>query len=157
MGSPYVIDYEGSFLLELAPEAVWDAITHTERFEDWWAWLRELRTSGDGLAGGTVLHGVVVPPLPYRMELDIELVTCIPPASIDAAVHGDLEGQARLELSPAGQGTAATVRWSIEMRQMPMRIAARFAYPLLKWGHDRVVEATIDGFRRHVEGPGAAR
>ncbi len=35
--------------------------------------------------------------------------------------------------------------------QRPMRIACRFGYPLLKWGHDRVVELTVSSFRRHVE------
>jgi hypothetical protein len=36
------------------------------------------------------------------------------------------------------------------MMQRPMRLAARVAYPLLRWGHDRVVEATVAGFRRQL-------
>jgi hypothetical protein len=36
------------------------------------------------------------------------------------------------------------------MMQRPMRIAARVAYPLLRWGHDRVVDATVDGLRRQL-------
>jgi hypothetical protein len=31
-----------------------------------------------------------------------------------------------------------------------MRIAARIAKPLLQWGHDRVVDATVDSFRRQL-------
>jgi len=42
------------------------------------------------------------------------------------------------------------VTWSIEMMQRPMRMAARLAHPLMRWGHDRVVETTVAGYRRHL-------
>jgi hypothetical protein len=32
-----------------------------------------------------------------------------------------------------------------------MRLASRFGHPLLKWGHDRVVESTVAGFRRRLK------
>ena len=51
---------------------------------------------------------------------------------------------------PGGHGTTASVGWSLEMRQLPMRVAARVAYPLLRWGHDRVVEATVRAFRAQL-------
>jgi len=31
-----------------------------------------------------------------------------------------------------------------------MRLAARAAAPLLRWGHDRVVDMTVAGFRRQL-------
>jgi hypothetical protein len=34
-----------------------------------------------------------------------------------------------------------------------MRLANRVAHPVLQWGHDRVVEITVAGFRRRIEGP----
>ncbi len=48
-------------------------------------------------------------------------------------------------LEPRDEGTVAEVSWTIEMRQRPMRLAARVAYPLMRWGHDRVIEATLRG------------
>ena len=36
------------------------------------------------------------------------------------------------------------------MMQRPMRLAATIAAPLLRWGHEHVVNATVNGFRRHV-------
>jgi hypothetical protein len=39
------------------------------------------------------------------------------------------------------------------MMQRPMRVAARVASPVLRWGHDRVVDATVAGFRRHLRDP----
>jgi hypothetical protein len=34
-----------------------------------------------------------------------------------------------------------------------MRLASRVGRPVLQWGHDRVVEMTVAGFRRRIELP----
>jgi hypothetical protein len=145
-----VIDYRGVFWFAVPPVVLWDTIERTGDFERWWGWLGDFRLDGPGLEAGAVLIGVVSPPLPYHMRIRVELERCVRPSSIDAAVHGDLEGHGRLDLSPEGDGTVASVAWTIEMMQRPMRTAARFAYPLLCWGHDRVVDATVYGFRRQL-------
>ncbi|MHB1710087.1 MAG: hypothetical protein ACYCV7_01600, partial [Acidimicrobiales bacterium] len=64
--SPYVIEYQGSFRLDPEPSQVWAVIARTDRFEDWWGWLREFEVKGEGLRSGSTLRGVVVPPLPSR-------------------------------------------------------------------------------------------
>jgi carbon monoxide dehydrogenase subunit G len=141
--SPYVVEYRGTFDFSRAPEEVWEAIGHIERFEGWWWWLGQLRMEGPGLVPGAVLQGLVSPPVPYRMRVRVELDSCEEPTSIDATVGGDLVGPATLRLSSHGGGTRVDVAWSLEMKQRPMRLAARVAKPLLQWGHDRVVEATV--------------
>jgi hypothetical protein len=84
------------------------------------------------------------------MRLRVDLEDCQRPSYVRASVHGDLEGDASLVLSPEGGGTRVTAAWTVEMMQRSMRAAARIAYPLLRWGHDRVVEATVGGFRRQL-------
>lgn len=148
--STSVIDYRGRFSFDVAPEAIWSSIEQCERFETWWAWLREFRLEGPGLEAGAVLHGVVTPPVPYTMRIRVVLDRCTRPSRIDATVHGDLEGAARLVLVEVDGGSLAEVSWTIQMTQRPMRLAARFAYPLMRWGHDRVVEATVNSYRRHL-------
>jgi uncharacterized protein YndB with AHSA1/START domain len=150
-GSPYVIDYRGAFDFDVPPVAVWHAIEHSERFEGWWAWLAEFRLEGGGLRAGSVLYGLVSPPVPYQMRVRVVLDRCIAPERIDVTVGGDLEGTAHLLLTPAGTGTRADVTWTVEMKQRSMRLAARLASPLLRWGHDRVVDATVAGFRSHLQ------
>ena len=130
---------------------MWDGIAQVDHFPLWWGWLREFRVEGHALTPGSVLRGLVCPPLPYRMRLSVELNECIPPRLVRADVHGDLEGVAVLALEAHGERTKATAAWTIEMIQPPMRIAARVAHPLLNWGHDRVVDATVAGFRRQIE------
>ncbi len=146
-----MIDYRREFPFAISPAEVWDAIERGDQFERWWSWLEEFRLDGGELKEGAVLHGAVVPPLPYRMRVRVELVRCEKPALIDATVHGDLKGEARLRLRPEGAGSLVEVAWTMEMMQRPMRMASRVAHPLLEWGHDRVVEATVASFRRHVE------
>lgn len=150
VGHAPVIEYDGTFAFPVSVARVWAAMGRFALFPTWWSWLREFSVEGHELARGTVLHGVVVPPLPYRMQLDVALDECVPRERIAAFVHGDLEGAATVTLGGEGSETLVHATWTMEMMQPPMRIAARFAHPMLQWGHDVVVAATVDGFRRQV-------
>ena len=101
MGAP-VIDYRHGFQFGLAPEQLWELLEEVDQFERWWPWLSQCELEGDGLTRGSVLRGVIAPPVPYRMRISIELGECVPPRSIDAAVGGDLKGVACLLLRPDG-------------------------------------------------------
>jgi carbon monoxide dehydrogenase subunit G len=152
-----IIDYRGTFRFTAPPATLWEKIERTGEFERWWGWLGDFHLDGPGLEAGSVLIGVVSPPLPYHMSIRVELERCVRPSLIEATVRGDLEGHGRLELNPDGDATVASVAWRIEMMQRPMRAAARFASPLLRFGHDRVVDATVHGFRRQLAASADAR
>jgi carbon monoxide dehydrogenase subunit G len=155
--SPCVIEYRGVFRFPIPPEELWGYLERVERFEAFLSWLSEFRLDGDGLQVGSVLSGVITPPLPYRMRLRVILDECEPPSRLVATVHGDLEGRAGLLFAPDDGGTRVTATWKVEMMQRPMRMAARVAHPLLRWGHDCVVEVTVRSFRRYLVGRRAAR
>jgi uncharacterized protein YndB with AHSA1/START domain len=148
-----VFTYGRGHRFALPPDQLWDSIGEFDQFERWWPWLTDLRVEGSGLTDGTVLHGVVNPPLPYRMRLRIELLDCVRPHSIDARVGGDLSGDARLRLHPDDGGTRVEMAWTIEVHHPAMRVAGRIGRPLLQWGQDRVVGMTVAGFRRRIEQP----
>ena len=152
--SPYVIDYDGTFTFPVPVSQLWTQLVQVDRFPSWWSWLREFWVEGGGLESGAVLHGVVAPPLPYRMRVDVVLDECVPEQRISALVHGDLDGVARLLFEGDERKTVVRAIWTIEMMQRPMRLAAKVGHPVLRWGHDRVVEATVESFRRHVVGEG---
>jgi carbon monoxide dehydrogenase subunit G len=145
-----VIDYREEFLFPSTPDQVWEAIEQFDQFETWWSWLRTFRAERAGLVEGNVLHGSVAPPLTRRFRIDVRLGTCHRPCLVEAVVEGDLAGHARLALEPSGTGTCATVTWSLAMVRGPIRAAALVAYPVVRWAHDRVVETTVAGFRRHA-------
>ncbi len=146
----YVIDYDATFTFPVSVARLWATMGQIDRFPLWWSWLRGFSVDGVRLERGTVLHGTVVPPLPYRLRLEVVIDEYVPERRICAFVHGDLEGSARISFDGDDDEAQARATWTIEMMQQPMRIAARIAYPLLRWGHDRVVDATVDGFRHHL-------
>jgi uncharacterized protein YndB with AHSA1/START domain len=146
-----IITYQGAYTFASPREEVWRAMEEADQFESRWSWLSEFRLEGGALVQGAVLRGVVSPPLPYRMRIRVELTEVEPYRHILAAVGGDLEGEARLDLRDSGTGSSLDVAWTVEMMQRPMRIASRFGHPLLQWGHDMVVAATVAGFRRRLE------
>jgi carbon monoxide dehydrogenase subunit G len=145
-----IIEHRRTYEFATPPETFWETLQNVEEFPTWWSWLEEFHLEGGTLQAGSVLKGVVAPPLPYRMRIQVEIVRCEPAVRIDALIHGDLEGTGRLEMRPDEVGTRAEVEWSVEMMQRPMRLASRAAHPLLQWGHDRVVEITVAGFRRRL-------
>jgi len=149
-GSAYVIEYDGAFAFPVSAAELWATMGRFDRFSSWWGWLREFSVEGRGLGHGTVLHGVVAPPVPYRMRLDVVIDECVPERRLTAHVHGDLEGTAQLSFEGDDIGSRAHATWKLEMMQGPMRLAARITPHMLRWGHDRVVEATVEGFRRHL-------
>ncbi len=145
-----VITYRRAYRFDMPPDELWGQIEQVDQFERWWPWLTEFDLDGVGLAEGSVLRGMVNPPVPYRMRILVRLVGCERPSAIDATIEGDLTGQARLRLRPERGGTSAEVAWTVEMQQPAMRLASRFGRPFLQWGHDRVVEMTVAGFRRRM-------
>jgi hypothetical protein len=149
-GSAYVIEYDGAFTFPVSLTELWETMGRFDRFSSWWGWLHDFSVEGRSLEHGTVLHGVVAPPVPYRMRLDVLVEECVPEHRIEARVHGDLEGEAQLSFDGDDVESCAHASWKLEMMQGPMRLAARVAPHLLRWGHDRVVEATVEGFRRHL-------
>jgi carbon monoxide dehydrogenase subunit G len=146
--SPFTFSLSRQFHFAAPPEEVWAVLERFDSYPGWCNWLREFAAEGPGLADGTVLRGVVTPPLPYRMRLQVHIVTARRPSLVLADVAGDLRGTARLVLAADGDGSVATLRWRVDLVQRPMRAAALVARPLLAWGHDRVVDATVAGFRR---------
>jgi hypothetical protein len=145
-----VVSYRNEYEFPQSPEGIWDALEEVDQFVLWWPWLEEFRLEGGLLVTGAVLSGVVAPPLPYRMRVQIELTRCERPDIIEALVHRDLEGKATIALSSQGVGTHVEVAWTLEMMQRPMRLADRVAHPVLKRGHDRVVENTVAEFRSRL-------
>lgn len=141
------IQYRKTFLFPLPPADLWAIMERFDLFESWWSWLADLQADQPGLTGGNVLHAVIAPPALHPMHVDARLQRCEKPRLIEAVIEGDLSGPAVLQLSETAHGTCVDVTWSLAMQSPPLRVAARVAYPLMRTGHDHLIDLAVSRFR----------
>lgn len=151
MSGRFDISFDGSFHFPVAPGELWALIEDPRNFGHWWSWLHNVECTDRRIVAGSVLTGVVDPPVPFTMWAEVVIDECERLRHISASVSGDIKGAARLDTSAAPGGTQVEIGWAVEMMQRRMRVAALVARPLLQWGHDRVVEAAVSGFSRRLE------
>src|SRR4051812_5198271 len=102
--TPEGIDFRGEFWFPVPVPEFWRLIEEFDRYPQWWPWLHELRTDTAGLVDGNVLRGTIVPPIPYRVRLQVRLHSCVPMVVTKATLGGDLAGHATLQFEPARGG-----------------------------------------------------
>jgi Polyketide cyclase / dehydrase and lipid transport len=148
--SSRVIEYGRRVDLFASPQVVWSVLEDLEYWAGSSPWLACLTVDDPGLRAGATVRATITTPLPFQVRFRLDLEEWVPTRLVVAGVHGDLEGQARLALNPEGNHTCVDLSWRVEMTSPPMRAMARVAHPLLRWGHDMVVQAAIGALTARV-------
>lgn len=139
----------------MTADALWELLADTDRYPQWWSWLRRFDLDGDGLEAGSVATCQVRAPLPYSLHFDVAVDEAVPASRVVTTVSGDLAGPARLEIEPHGAShCAARLVWEVHLEDRVLRRLAIVARPGMVWAHDRVVNAGIESFGRNVGGHG---
>lgn len=146
MARPFRFDGRWSF--PATPDELWRVFSDTERLRQLWPWLRTVETSG--LVEGTVSRCVIRAPVPYELEVDVAMLEVVPSRSVVAAVSGDLEGPARLDVAARPGGSEARMSWELEARDPLLRIASLLGRPVMEWGQRWVVDTGVRQFRREA-------
>jgi Polyketide cyclase / dehydrase and lipid transport len=148
--SPFRFDRSWHFRLE--PAELWATLAQTDRYREWWPWLREFRVEGGGeaLTTGAVARVLIQAPLPYQLRCTIRVEDAISAQRLTTRVEGDLTGPARLELRAVADGTEARLAWALDLRAPVLRSLALVARPAMAWAHDRVVERGLAQFEGHA-------
>jgi carbon monoxide dehydrogenase subunit G len=148
--------YDQTFEFAVGRDVLWDALTDTARFPEWWPWLRSFELDGQaatGLTPGVVATCAVKAPLPYTLDFRVHVDQVETGHSIDTLVTGDLRGPARLEVGSAGEASTARLTWAVELEVPLLSVASLVARPVLVWAHDRVVSIGVQQFREHALSP----
>jgi hypothetical protein len=132
-------------------DAVWDAFGHPGRFRDWWPWL--VAFDGRELAPGRRWACAVSPPLPYLVRFTLHLTLVEPLRAVEASVEGDVVGDARLELSDVGTGSRIHLVSDLAPGNAALQAFAVVAHPLVRRGHDWVLDTGARQFVDRAVGP----
>jgi hypothetical protein len=141
---PAPFRYDRRFQFAVSPETFWTTVSRTDSYTQWWSWLREFES--DGLQDGAHTECVIQAPLPYALRVAIDVERAVPNERVETQVTGDLEGPARLEITPTTSGCAARLAWLLELREPRLRRFAWIARPVLGWAHDRIISIGMNQF-----------
>lgn len=142
------VSTDRSFVLPVPPATLWAHVSRVDRFQDWWPWLR--RFEGRALAADERWGCTVQPPLPYQVRFTIDLDEVEAPTSARARVTGDIEGWAHLAIGPHVDGSDVRLTSELAPTNGFLRLAGRVAAPLVRFGHDWVLDAAVRQFRERA-------
>ena len=143
MSRPFTFDQ--AWVFPVTPARLWGVVSQTERFQEWWPWLRTF--DSPGLVEGTTSECVVRAPVPYNLRFRVQILALVPEQLVDTRVSGDLDGPARLEVDAHPTGCQARLTWSLELQEPLLRAGAWAARPMMEWGHNWVIESGVRRFR----------
>jgi uncharacterized protein YndB with AHSA1/START domain len=139
-------------------DAVWDAISDSERWPSWWNGVEQvtrLRT-GDANGIGDKRHYVWKSLLPYRLGFDIVATRIEKPHVLQGEAMGELEGFGRWDISEApGGGTDIAYTWQVRTTKAWMNALGPLPRPIFKWNHDYVMNAGAVGLAKLLAKPRA--
>jgi hypothetical protein len=134
---------------DVARDELWAAITSVEDFQAWWPWLKGFEAQR--LAPGETWTCTVQPPLPYTLRFVLEIEDVVAHELVIARVSGDLAGSARLEVrelpGSGGERSEIRLRSSLSPTNSVLRAFARVARPVVRFGHDWVLDTGVQQFR----------
>jgi hypothetical protein len=149
---PSPFRFDRSWHFGVAPDELWATLAQTDRYREWWPWLREFTIGGggDALVEGAVAHVVIQAPLPYQLRCTIRVEDATVDQRLATRVEGDLAGPARLELRAFDGGTEARLAWELTLRAPLLPSLAVLGRPAMAWAHDRIFERGLAQFEGHA-------
>jgi polyketide cyclase/dehydrase/lipid transport protein len=139
--------------LEAPIEVVWSAITASERWPEWWPYLKSVEeiTPGDSAGIGAIHRYRWRGVLPYRLTFEIMVARIDRPVLLEGVARGDLEGIGRWTLSEQGcNETRVQYDWQVRTTKIWMNLFAPLARGLFAWNHDRVMRAGGAGLANYL-------
>ncbi len=127
------------YRFDVPPARLWSAATSVERYREWWPWLR--RFDAERFAPGERWACQVQPPLPYVVRFDVVIDDVRPAELVRARIEGDVVGTAVLRIEGVAAGCEARLVSRLAPGNGFLRMAARLARPVVRYGHDWVLDS----------------
>lgn len=139
--------------LDAPRESVWRVLKTPTHWPRWWkfvAAVEELAT-GDSEGVGAKHRVSWTSRLPYRVNLETEVVEAQPQQLIRLKAEGDVSGEGCWRLSDLDRGTRAEYTWRVAVDKAWMRALAPLLRPVFAWNHNAVMDEGERGLRRYLE------
>lgn len=133
-------------------EAVWNEISHPERWPGWWRGVESVERleRGDDRGVGAIYRFTWKGRLPYRLTFDARTVRAEPPHRLDIVAWGQLDGTGVWQLSREGSETVSRYDWKVRTTKRWMELAAPVARPIFAWNHDVLMEWGAEGLAKRL-------
>ena len=148
------VRHEAAVSFPAPPDFVWESLTRTDLFDDWWAWIRDVRLDGEALTEGSTISFTIDPPIPYRLRIAVHVTEAERGRYLRGAVTGDLVGDATFELTGDETSSDVEVMWDVEIKSPVIRPVILIARPILLRAQIWAVEVALRGFRRYLKEQG---
>ena len=128
-------------------QPVWDLISSSERYPEWWRGVRNVTPLEPGGVNGVGALSRLEwrSKLPYSLEFDLRVTRSQPPYLIEAQASGELEGIGVWRLYDGPLGTAVVYSWDVSTTRRWMNRLAPIARPAFAWNHDYVMRQGAQG------------
>ena len=137
--------------------AVWNAIADADRWSLWWPGVASVVLApGDAQGLGALRRCTCRGALPLRLRFDARVTRLEPPSLIEGRTCGDLQGLGRCQLRHAQGQTLVRFDWQVRTTGFWLNRLAPLAHALLRWNHDRLMQAGGRGLERYLAGGTAA-
>lgn len=144
------VRHEARVSFRAPPEFVWRSLKRTDLFDEWWAWIRDVRLDGEALAEGSTISFTIDPPIPYRLRIAVHVTEAEEGRFLRGNVTGDLVGNATFELDGDDEASEVDIMWDVEIKSPVIRPVILIARPILLRAQLWAVDVALRGFRRYL-------
>ena len=132
---------------------VWTVLKTPTLWPKWWRFVARVDELDHGDSDGVgAKHRVSwTSRLPYRVNLETEVVETQPEQLIRLHAEGDVRGEGCWRLSDLDGGCAAEYTWRVSLDRAWMRVLAPILRPVFAWNHNAVMDEGERGLKRYLE------
>ncbi len=148
-------DYEfvTHWMIEAPVDRVYAAIEDANSWPQWWPGVLssvELK-AGDDNGIGSIRRSVWKSALPYKLEVDSEVVRIEKNKLVEIRAFGHLDGRGIWNLEPDGDAkTRVRYDWTVKTTKQWMNVLSPIARPLFQWNHDVIMRWGQEGLNNFL-------
>ncbi|MGR2737954.1 SRPBCC family protein [Billgrantia sp. Q4P2] len=145
-------DFDTTWHLDAPVQAVFDTLTDSLHWPDWWPGLVDVRLleSGDDHGIGRIQRFIWKSRLGYYLRFDIRITRVCEPSLIEGVASGDVAGVGRWQLHGETSGTRVRYIWQVRTVRPWLSLLSRMARPLVLWNHRAMMRAGAMGLANHL-------